>query len=258
MKELDYLFRGILNEYNLRYSLVNTTKTANEAILIHNTDPLSSHFFVRALTTTALLAPLLEKEEKYSITWAYQGIMNSIVTDVNADCEIRGITKTPHLYDLAETVDEIYGTDGKISLIKADNGKVLSSGISGAGLLDVSDDVAFYMSTSDQIETEMITVVDFQADEKSPVKSSLGFMIQALPDCDLVELETLRNSLRGDEFKNILLEDLSQNEKVLKVLNFVNKSSLTSIEEFNKNGNICEVSKEPKYSCSCSEEKMLA
>ncbi len=259
MSEQDYLYRGILKEYDLRYSFINTTNTCNEAVLIHDTDPLSSHFFARALTTTALLAPLLEKEEKYSVTWAYQGIMNSIVVDVNADCEVRGITKTPHLYDIAETIDDIYGTDGKISLIKAENGKVSSSSVSGAGLLDVSDDVAFYMSTSDQIETEIITVVDFQADEKQPVKSSFGFMIQALPDCDLLKLEELRNSLRGDDFKEILLDsNLDETQKTVKVLNYINKSKFTSIEEFNNNGNICELSKEPKYKCSCSEDKMLA
>ena len=89
----DFLIRGVISGLNIRFSFVETTATVTEAIMVHSADPLCALTFGKALTIGTLISPLLNGNEKYSIKWEYEGLLGSILVDVNSDCEVRGIPK---------------------------------------------------------------------------------------------------------------------------------------------------------------------
>ena len=249
MKRTDYLLRGLIPSCNARVVLTETTATAEAGILTHNTDPVASHLFGRALTVAALTSPLLEGEEKYSLRWQYEGKIGTILCESDAHSHIRGLCSNSSLID-AESPEDLYGPAGLITVMKSENGAILNSGQAEAGLLDISGDIAFFFSTSDQIETEIKTVIGFTSSPESPVAISAGFMIQAMPECDLRQFDQIRKRMLKETFSDILSSTaLSEEAKLKKIIRFITDGE-DEFELF--------FADTPTFTCSCSRERMKA
>lgn len=252
----DFLIRGSVPRHNWRFVLCDASTACDEAVIIHDTDPLSSLFFSQSLTAAILLAPLLTEDEKYSVRWQYQGPPGSIFVDVNAKSQVRGI---PRDRDLSATVtdeSQLFGDGGVISLIKSNSVKILNSGSAAAGLLNVVDDLAFFLSTSDQVETEMVAAIKFNPDPEKPVRLAAGFMLQAMPNCDLAELDKVRRLMKSADFAVILSDDnCAEEAKLRKIFHLLAKDSGISIDD----GDLSfEFGAAPSLHCECDDEKMRA
>ena len=254
----DFLLRGIIKKDNIRFSFTETTTTVTEGIKIHCCDPVSALLFGRALTTAVLMAPLLGEKEHYSIKWEYAGTAKGMLADVTEHCEVRGV---PFNVDLisAGSQDEIYGYDGQITLLKFKEGQILNSGIAKAGLMEVCGDVAFFMSTSDQIETEIAVASTFNPDPLDPVKIFSGIMLQAMPGCDLELFQEYRLNLQKEETLEIInSKKLPFEIKLWKIMESV-IGDVDSVAELKKNSELeYSFAEPPVYKCSCSKERMLS
>ncbi len=254
MVHSDYLIRGILRNINARFVFAETTGTVARGIAIHDTDPVAAEIFAGALTVGALVSALLNKGEKYSLRWDYPGKISSIIVDSNADCDIRGIIKEPHLMDKISSEQEIYGEkDGFISIIKSEAGKILNSGKTRTAFGDAVADAGFFFSVSDQIETEFSTAIEFNPDPRDPVKRAGGFMIQAMPDCNLTEFEKYRKNICQPEFASLILERMPSEKKLWALAALAaGESEITS----DKNLLSYDYGSSPGFRCNCSFEKM--
>ncbi len=258
MKNFDMTIRGVVNSLAIRFVYTEVTTAVTEAILLHDTDPVASHIFGQGIINAALLNPLLNDNEKYSLKWEYEGNIQSILIDVGFKNNIRGIPKNPYLMANSTTEDDLYGdADGKLSVIKfsTKDARILNSGNVKAPLQDLGKDLGFYFSTSDQIETEFINIIGLQADVQKPVKIATGIMLQALPDCDLLKFEAIRNKLHDDSVKKILQTNDSSEKKLQSVLKDITNLSTEKLS-FGENTVYSYTEKIPVFKCSCSEEKM--
>ncbi len=247
----DILLRGSFTNCNVRFVLTETTDTVASAIKTHDTDPIASLLFGEALTSTALLSALLTGTEKYALKWEYNGAIGNLVTDVTAENHIRGISKEISLSHV-NSESELFGEDGTITLIKSDRGRIINSGTSKGAMLNVTDDIAFYLSTSDQIETEIVTKLSFNPDPSNPVKIATGLMIQALPDCDLEQFGKMRDSLQSDELSKLLLSAINPEKKLQEVLIFLLKQISEEVVEDIREVSSYEFGASPQFKCSCS------
>lgn len=254
MNKTDFLIRGLLKAENFRFSFVDTTSTVTKGIKIHDTDPVASKIFAEALTSAALLSPLLEENEKYSIRWEYpHGKLQGIVADVNSKNDIRGLIKQNRLMDI-QSEDDIYGKkDGHVLITKSKEGKILNSGKARAGLANAAADTGFFFSVSDQLETEIVVAISFNADPAKPVKRCCGLMLQAMPDCDLKLLETYRDRINSEEFRQLLLQEMPLEKQLWTLLAFAAGEKDT---KHNKSNIFYEFAASPSYTCSCSRAKM--
>jgi molecular chaperone Hsp33 len=245
--EADYSVRGTFRELKVRFSLADTTSLCADAIRTFDADPLAAEIFANALTTGALLAPLLEGAEKYSCQWEYPGLLGKLLVDVNARCDVRGILNAPHLISENLKAEEIFGhEDGLMKVIKFDNGSIINSGSTKAPLADITGDAGFFFSTSDQIETEFACAVRFNADPTQPVRKAAGLMLQAMPDCDLAAFDPIRERIRQNPFREILLEECPPGQKLARIAAALSQD----IPEFSY-GPL------PGFRCSCSHGKLL-
>ena len=250
----DYLIRGIFRSINARFVFAETTGTVSRGVTIHDTDPVAAEILAGALTVGALVSALLNKGEKYSLRWDYPGKLSSIIVDVNADCDIRGIIKEPHLMNMIASEQEIYGEkDGFISIIKSEAGKILNSGKTRTAFSDAVADAGFFFSVSDQLETEFSTAIEFNPDPQNPVKRAGGFMIQAMPDCNLTEFEKYRKNICQPEFVDLLLERMPSEKKLWALA----AAAAGESEIFaDKNQLSYDYGSSPGFRCNCSFEKM--
>ena len=258
MKNFDMTIRGVINSLAIRFVYTEVTTAVTEAILLHDTDPVASHILGQGIINGALLNPLLGENEKYSLKWEYEGDIQSVLIDVDFNNHIRALPKNPYLMETSKNEDDLYGEgDGKMTAIKFDinSAKILNSGCVKAPLHDLGNDLGFYFSTSDQIETEFANVIGLQADVQHPVKVASGVMLQALPDCDLLKFEVIRNKLHDDSIKSILQTDDSSEKKLQAVLQYITSMDLKELD-FGKNTAYSYTDQMPLFKCSCSEEKM--
>ena len=248
----DFLYRGLFNDLNIRFSYALTTSTAETALKQHDYDPITGHMASRALTAAVLCSPQLTDDEKYNMQWAYEGAAAKTIIDVTADAKVRGYISGGNLMGRVESENEIYGDKGSMSVIKTNSKIVLSSSTSEAMLLDHVDDLCFFFCVSNQIETDIYCAVGFQADPEHPVEVSQGFLLQAMPDCDYEVLEKFRKRLKSDGFK-ALMAKVPENDNTFELL--IKELALDLDEAPKYEIHACP---EPEFKCSCSKEKTFA
>ena len=255
MNRTDFLLRGLLKKEKIRFAFVDISSTLTEGIKIHDTDPVASSVLAEALASAALLSPLLEGNERYSIRWDYpDGKVKGLLADVNAQSAVRGVIKESYLMSKAQTPDDIYGEkDGYISVVKSVEGKILNSGRTKAALASPAADIGFFFSVSDQLETEIIVATSFNANPLKPVKRCSGLLLQAMPGCDLKELEIYRNRMNTPEFKELLLKEMPLEKQLWTLLSYIadRKDNAETQADITY-----EFAPSPEYKCSCSQEKM--
>ncbi len=254
MEKSDYILRGLIKDLNIRFMLTEASSTVSEAVRIHDTDPVSSILFGQALIAGLLCTPLLDGTERYTIRWEYKGMVRRIVIDANADGHIRGIPSETRLMSKAGDETDVYGTeDGMISVVKSDSGSILNSGMAKAGLLDIPDDLAFFFSTSDQLETEIESCIVLNASPERPIGCAAGVMLQAMPGCDLEMFAEVRMELHSDRIQQLLREVMPCEKKLWKIIEALTNIKLPDAAD----RLIYSFAGVPEYRCSCNREKLL-
>ena len=210
----DFIIRGVDRVCGVRFAVAQTTEMAAKAVVTHDADPQGAGIAIDAATLAALMSILIEDDEKYSIRWEYPGAASVIWADVNAAGDVRVCPSQPRLAEFPQDVDSIYGKeDGNLAVTRSENGKILNSGHTTAPLGSLAGDLAFFLSTSDQVETEIVTAYTFNADPANPVATAAGFMMQALPGCDLEKFAPLRELIVTNDFRKELAESPVSAEK---------------------------------------------
>lgn len=250
----DYLIRGVFRNINARFVFAETTGTVSRGVTLHDADPVSAEIFSGALTVGALISALLNENEKYSLRWDYSGKVSSVIVDSNANCDVRGIIKEPHLMNKVSSEEDIYGEkDGFISVIKSEAGKILNSGKTRTAFSDVVLDAGFFFSVSDQLETEFCSAVEFNPDPQNPIKMAAGFMIQAMPGCNLEEFDKCRKNISQPAFSCLLLENMPSEKKLWALAAVANGDNAINSD---KDLLSYEYGNSPGFRCGCSFEKM--
>ena len=173
---------------------------------------------------------------------------------LNAHGAVRGLIKESYLMGKAETPDDIYGKgSGHISVVKSIEGKILNSGRTRADLASPAADTGFFFSVSDQLETEIVVAASFNANPLKPVKRCCGMLLQAMPDCDLKELENYRQRMNTPEFKDLLIKEMPIEKQLWTLLSYIAKRRDTTETQADIT---YEFAPSPEFKCSCSQEKM--
>ncbi len=249
--QTDALYRGTFLEGKIRYSIVQATQVCNDGVLTHNTDPVSGFYFSQALIATLLTVPLMKGEQSTTIRWEYEGVLKKILSEVTSESKIRALPYAPQMIDLVSNENDIFGEKGSINVMRSDTGtgKVLSQGTIPAGLMDVVDDLGYFFSLSDQVETELIASVLFNADPDIPVRLGRGVMIQSMPDMDLEAFGVIREKLRTEAMRKSLTQFEHLTQESIQAF-FAPIAEGTAVEVHD-----CPV---PQYFCHCERNRMIA
>jgi molecular chaperone Hsp33 len=245
----DFLYRGVIDEKAVRFVYCLTTRLANEAVHVHELGPVGAHVFCRALTAGVLTVPLLEGDEHYTLRWKYEGVIKSLIIDVSANGNVRGMLVDQRRCETISGHDDLYGDSGMIGVVKSTSKATLNSGSVEAGLMDVVDDLAYFFSLSDQQETGMSVLIGFRPDVHDPVSLCHGIMLQALPDCDLEWFATIVDRLRAPEVRELLGKPPEPDNYVERILQCLFGEDLT---RDHLTLTACAPS---RYICRCSREK---
>ena len=247
----DTLTRAIIEGIEVRFAYARLTNTVNSAILAHDCDPPAAHLLSRALGAAVLSVPMLTGDERHTLRWHYEGEAKSIVVDVDANANARGFIAPTTLGDAVESEADIYGESGRVIVVKSSPSGVLTSGTVEACLLDVVEDLAYFFAVSHQIETALAVLVSFSRHPERPAALCQGVMLQALPGCDLLRFERIRQRLQtgdargllasppGNRHAQCIADSLIAPEMAVTTL-----SALTTVH--------------PRFQCRCDRDHMLS
>ena len=248
----DFLYRGFIKDFNIRFAYAHTTKTSNDIVKTHNACPLVSHILSRAATAGVLCSPTLGEEERYSFTLTYPGPIGKVIIDAGAGADVRATASSKQLMGSVQEEQEIYGDTGSVNFMKVDARRMINNGTCEAPLMDVVGDICYYFSVSEQLETDMYIAVGFNPDPENPVNICQGILLQAMPDCDYEALERLRKALQSPEFKALVTKapEVDNNFEIL-------LKELLKGEELAPKYEIY-AAPDPRFECNCSREKTKA
>ncbi len=244
---MDILMRGLWRELEVRFAFADTAALVGRGVVIHDCDPAGAVVFGEALTVGALLSVMLDGNERYSLRFDYRGEAGTVLVDVNARAEVKGLIGNSHLNGCGGDRDRIYGREeAMLSFVKSDGGRVLNSGQTSCGLASVAGDAGMFFSLSDQLETEFAVELEFRPDPADPVAAAGGFMLQAMPDCDLERFAAMREKLHERAFRELLIDRMLPFEKKLKRM----------LAYLAPEPAVYELGLEPRYHCGCSADSM--
>ncbi|MEN8907410.1 MAG: Hsp33 family molecular chaperone HslO [Clostridiales bacterium] len=200
---MDYLIRGTLKKFPVRFFIANTTKTVENMNLIHNTTPTSSAAAGRVLTATVLMGSMLKnRSDKLSIIIEGDGKLNKVIATSGNDLKVKCEIYNPNVGLMINKFDKIDVAKavGKGFLtVTYDSGeKEPYSGKTELITSEIGEDIAYYYLKSEQIPS--VVSLGVLIDRETKIKSAGGFIIQIMPDCseDIINfLEKRVNSIQS-------------------------------------------------------------
>ncbi len=243
MKNSDYMLRAVVKTPAFRLALGSFRTLCTEGIIRHDTDPVAGRLLADALASTALLSVLLDEKEKYSVRIDYTGPAGAVVTDAGADGRVRGFIRNPHVMAEADSLEAACGDSARVRITKSTEGRVLNMGDSSGALVTPSEGIAFHFSVSDQIESEIRCDIELAPDPEHPVKSARAVLIQAMPGCDLEELDLVRRRLLAPETEALPAGDIPE-EAMRKLMCRLLNTAAPDYAAF--------AATQPEFACSCS------
>lgn len=239
----DHLVRGTFPKRNIRFAVCQTARLCTEGIHRLKSDWISSWLLSEALTCATLLSVGLKDEERISLRWGYTGPIGTILADMDEKAQVRGFTQRLRLMPEISTLSEALGKGGKISAVSSFPDRVGQKGITEAPFLDITRDLAHFLSLSFQIETGIVVGLIIRPDAPIQLSAATGLLLQPLPGCELADFDRLRVKIEHPEFRQWLEAKPRSTEEVVTRLD-AGEAPLYLDET------------EPSYVCNCSRRKV--
>jgi molecular chaperone Hsp33 len=180
----------------------------------------------------------------------YEGPAKGLLLDVSGKAEVRGFIRNPHVMTEADSMEYACGNGATVTATKSENGKVLNSGQVKSAFITPASALSYFLSVSDQVETEIRSEILLQPEPSAPVRCAFAVMVQALPDCDLEFFNQMRERLLSEAAGRILADSTLFADRKLETLAML----------------LCESAKVPamdiasapeaRFVCNCSTAKI--
>jgi len=193
------MIRVISNQANVVGLACVTTNLVEEARRLHETAPTATAAFGRALTGGLLLGALMKHGQRVGLKIEGDGPIRKIIVEADSDGCVRGLVGNPTA-DVPPRgakldVSGLLGKNGVLTVIKDIGLEEPYQGIVRLRTGEVAEDIAYYLSESEQIPSAVALGVFVEPD--GHVSAAGGFMIQSLPPSDEPVLEKLDSNIRN-------------------------------------------------------------
>lgn len=212
----DRVIRILSKDGHFRGVGVKNTAMAQDAQLRHNLEALPAFYLAKTLAASTLLSAFLKGEERVSIEINGSNYITKIYSESIQVGETRGFIRINNNFD-TNTLDNIEGAIGngkiKVSRILYNKTEPII-GITELANGDISTDLAYYFSQSEQIPSAVL--IDASIDDNGKILQSGGIIIQAMPQAPLKEIVRITERLYELPPIAKLLEEEKTIEEILR------------------------------------------
>lgn len=208
----DHLARAMAAKGKLRAVACVTTSVVNDICFLQGCSPVVSVALGRAVSGAALLGSTLKQGQRMAIKFEGNGPMQKLIAEADWDGALRATVGVPDA--VAESVPDALGRAGFLTVTKDLGLKEPYSGMVQLYTSEIAQDLAYYLTDSDQIPSAVGLGVSLAPDGQVAVAG--GFLIQSLPPSDesaveqvmtrIEQLPPLTTLLAGGTSPTALLE----------------------------------------------------
>lgn len=243
----DSLERIITESGNVFGIAADTTKLVNQAIRRHDLGPTAAAALGRALTGAVLLAGLLKDNQSVQLIFEGNGPLGKVVAEAYNSGTARGYVTSPRaevpLKNGAIDVAGGIGTAGFLHVVKDIGMKEKYTGLVQLYTSEIGDDIAFYLTESEQTPSTIGLGVHLQPD--GTALASGGFLIQTLPPAEEEIITNLEKSIRKSKSITSMIAEGQTPAQILSRLFSTIPHKHTASTKLD-------------YRCKCSKDKMEA
>jgi len=195
----DHLLRISSVDGTLRAMAAVTTDLCEVARQLQQTDPTATVALARVATGTALLGALLKDNQRLAVMIEASGPLHKLHAETDSHGYVRCSVKNPiaglppkdDRFDVAGAI----GRAGFLHVIKDLGMKTPYRGMVQLQTSEVGDDIAFYLTTSEQVPSSVAIGVTLS--QTAAVHAAGGLIVQALPGCPEEILDNIETRLRA-------------------------------------------------------------
>jgi len=235
----DHIARAMAVKGKIRAVACVTTRLANDICFLQETSPIVSIALGRALSGAALLGSTLKQGQRTAIKFEGSGPLRKLIVEIDWDGALRGTVAVPDA--MAENVPAVIGRAGFLTVTRDLGLKEPYSGMVQLTTSEIAEDLAYYLTDSEQIPSAVGLGVSLAEDGQ--IAASGGFLIQSLPPSDEDAVEKIMAAIAELPPLSSLLQQGTTPEQLLELLLAgVEHHPLESTELF--------------FRCGCSRDKV--
>jgi molecular chaperone Hsp33 len=194
----DKITRIVCEELNLRAYTAETRDLVKEITGLHNTTPNAATALGRSITATALLSATLKPDSNQNITVKFSGSgpIREIHVQADARGNVRGYAENPDV-DFTEEIGKISFSRtigaGFLTVTKDLDMKEPYSSVVPLLRGEVAEDIAYYLTTSEQIPSALLIALDLG--KNGTIGASGGILIQTYPETEDAVISRIENNI---------------------------------------------------------------
>lgn len=194
----DHLVRIVSEDGNFRAMAAVTTALVTEVCRRQQTDLTATVALGRLVTGGALMGCLLKGTQRLALVIEGNGPLGRLSVETDAAGRVRGSVRQPlaNLPPLEDRFD-VAGAIGRAGFLHVWKDLGLKDPYRSMVQLqssEVGDDLAYYLTTSEQVPSSVGLGVELAAD--GSVAAAGGYVVQALPPGDALQIADLEAQLR--------------------------------------------------------------
>lgn len=241
----DILQRVIAEKENFFGVACDTTQLVTEACRRHDVGPVAGAALARGITGAVLLASLLKDEQSVLLRFEGNGPLKKLIAEAGTAGWARGYVAEPKaelpLINGKIDVAGGIGRAGFLTVIKDIGMKEKYQGTVQLYTSEIAEDIAYYLSESEQIPSAVSLGVHFEKD--GTIAAAGGFIVQSLPPADETVIAGLEQRIAKMDSVTSMLKRRTTPAEILQQLFAEIPHKETGSTKL-------------KYQCSCSREKM--
>lgn len=235
----DHLARAMAAKGKLRAVACVTTNLTNDICFLQGTSPVATIALGRALAGAALLGSTLKQGQRLALKFEGNGPLKRLIAETEWDGALRGTVAEPEA--AADSVPAALGRAGFLTVTKDLGLKEPYSGMVQLYTSEIAEDLAYYLTDSEQIPSAVGLGVNLAPDGQ--VAAAGGFLIQSLPPSDEAAVEQVMARIEQlPPLTSLLKEGISPTELLERLLDGIEYNLLETTEL--------------SFRCSCSRDKV--
>lgn len=244
---MDRLIKGFAFDGQVRLIGISCTDLVQRALDIHGLSPVAVGALGRLLTGGAIMGAMLKNQsDRLTLMLKGDGPLGNIIVCANNNAVVKGYVQNPFVdmplnskgkLDIGGAV----GKDGLLTVIRDIGLKQPESGSVKITTGDISNELAEYFLTSEQIPTAI--EVGLSITKEAKVSSAGGYLIQLMPGTDPAIIDMIEGRISNMLPTEELLKKGFSLEEILMAAS--GDDNITVLEEIM-----------PRFLCDCSRERM--
>ncbi len=241
----DQIVRALCLSGGIRILACSAGELAREICELQRTSATASIALSRGLAGGALMGALLKDEQRIALKFEGNGPLRKMIIEADSDGAVRGCVGTP-----AADLEPLKGKWDVAGLIGRAGFLTVSKDLGTGGhpylgvvqlvSSEIGEDLAYYLTDSEQ--TPSAVGLGAALDDAGLIAVCGGFLVQALPKADELEIEKIMARIAGLPALSGLLEDVGAEGVIRELFGDIPYTILESHDIF--------------FRCGCGQEKV--